>query len=74
MRAVAVMIRPASRLGGWVSIPADQALGALRLLLRSSHLAGPDDLPVLASGAGACAYSRGVGSAPAVVNSVFSMR
>ena len=34
-------------------IHADRALGALRLLLRSTHLAGADDLPVMVSGAGA---------------------
>ena len=34
-------------------IHADRALGALRLLLRSTHFAGADDLPVLVSGAGA---------------------
>ncbi len=41
-----------SSAGGRVPTLADRALSALRLLLRSSHLAGADDLPVLVSGAG----------------------
>jgi len=41
---------------------ADRTLTALRVLLRSSHLAGPDDLPALVSAAGA-----ELGAGPAVL-------
>lgn len=41
---------------------ADRTLAALRVLLRSSHLAGPDDLPALVSAA-----SAELGAGPAVL-------
>ncbi len=58
-RSVASLPRERSAAG---PAAADRTLAALRLLLRSSHLAGPDDLPALVAAAGA-----ELGAGPAVL-------
>ncbi len=52
--ALAEVVEPALTVNGGplVSTPDDCTLAALRTLLRSTHLAGPDDLPALVSAAG----------------------
>src|SRR4051812_34101107 len=52
--AAAVAADPALIRDGkaWVPASAEGLLAVLQVLLRSSHLAGPDDLPALVSAAG----------------------